>query len=60
MSIEDITKIIETINQDIQQIGVMISDYNSCNSDISKKYLLAAINKHAAKYISSEATNTSI
>lgn len=46
--IEELAKALAAMSKAIAETETMIADYNGCQSDISKKYLAAAIKKQAS------------
>jgi len=47
--IREVTNRLNELKLEIAEVEAMINDLNSCSSEISKKYLQAAIMKHASK-----------
>lgn len=50
--IEELTKILNLMKEAVLESEAMIVDYTQCQSEVSKKYLAAAIKKHAARITS--------
>lgn len=50
--IEELAKILAAMREIISETDAMIEDYSQCRSDISRKYLAAAIKKHASRITS--------
>lgn len=50
--IEELKKAVEATKAACDEASALISDYEKCESDISRKYLSAAIKKHASSITS--------
>lgn len=55
--IEELRKAIIAVTDACKEAECLISDYMKCESDVSKKYLAAAIKKHAAAITSNMPAN---
>ena len=50
--INTLSKMLADTKTAINETEEMLADFNACTSEISKKYLAAAIKKHAASIVS--------
>ena len=50
--IEELAKSLAAMREAILETEAMIEDYSQCHSEISKKYLAAAVKKHASRITS--------
>lgn len=50
--IEELAKALAAMREAITESEALIDDYLQCRSDISRKYLVAAVKKHASRITS--------
>ena len=50
--IEELSKVLAAMREAISESEAMIEDYSQCRSEVSKKYLAAAVKKHASRITS--------
>lgn len=50
--IEELAKALAAMREAIAESEALIEDYSQCRSDISRKYLAAAVKKHASRITS--------
>ena len=46
--LEEIKNVVEAVKAACRETEELISDYDKCESEVARKYLAAAIKKHAA------------